>query len=76
MVYLHEAPYRDGLVRHWANEIPENNSEDFSEATFKIRQVETGVVYDEAVDVIPCRYTYEATDEPIEPSESEPEVSA
>lgn len=71
MVYLHEAPVNERLVRHWANEVAENSNEDFSEATFKIRQVETGIVYDEAVDVIPCRYTYEATDEPIEQPEDE-----
>lgn len=32
----------------------------------KIRQVETETVYEDAVDVMPCRYTYEETDEPIE----------
>ncbi len=42
-----------GFVRH------------YSDSGKKIRQVETGVVYDEAVDVLPCRYTYEETDEPI-----------
>ncbi len=31
-----------------------------------IRQVETGIEYAEAIDVIPCRYTYEETDKPIE----------
>ena len=30
-----------------------------------IRQVETGVEYVSAVDVIPCRYTYEETDKDI-----------
>lgn len=34
-----------------------------------IRQVETGKEYASAVDVIPCRYTYEETDEPIEQEE-------
>lgn len=28
----------------------------------KIRQVETGILYDEAVDIVPCRFTYEETD--------------
>ena len=28
----------------------------------KIRQIETGRIYDEATDVIPCRFTYEETD--------------
>ena len=38
----------------------------YSDSGLKIRQVETGNVYDDAVDVAPCRYTYEETDEPIE----------
>jgi hypothetical protein len=31
-----------------------------------IRQIETGILYEDAVDVIPCRYTYEESDVPIE----------
>lgn len=31
-----------------------------------IRQVETGREYSSAVDVIPCKYTYEETDRVIE----------
>ena len=38
----------------------------YSDEGFKIRQIETGIVYDDAVDVVPCRYTYEETDVPIE----------
>lgn len=30
--------------------------------TYMIRQIETGNVYQEAVDIIPCAYTYEETD--------------
>ena len=41
------------LVRHYSDEGK------------MIRQVETGYVYVEAVDVIPCRYTYEETDREI-----------
>ena len=37
----------------------------YSDENYKIRQIETGVVYDDAVDVLPCRYSYEETDEPI-----------
>ena len=37
-----------------------------------IRQVETGVEYVSAVDVIPCKYTYEETDKDIpEPPKKE-----
>ena len=37
----------------------------YSDKDVKLKQVETGILYDEAVDVIPCRYTYEETDERI-----------
>ena len=38
----------------------------WSDTGYKIVQVETGIVYDDAVDVVPCRYTYEETEEPVE----------
>lgn len=43
----------------------------YSDMALKIRQVETGKIYEDAVDVIPCRFTYEETDEPIEPPEAD-----
>lgn len=56
-----EEPYGDGLVRH------------YSDAGLMMLQVETGVKYGDAIDVVPCRYTYEETDEPsgIEPVNDE-----
>lgn len=43
----------------------------YSDAKFKIRQVETGNVYTEAVDVKDAPYTYEETDKLIkDPSAS------
>ena len=41
----------------------------YSDKNLKLRQIETGNIYEDAVDVIPCRYTYEETDIPIEPIE-------
>ena len=38
--------YIDSRVRH------------YSDSGFRILQNETGIVYDDAVDVMPCRYTY------------------
>lgn len=49
-----EQKINDTLVRH------------YSDSGMMIRQVETGVLYSDAVDVIPCRYTYEETDTPVE----------
>ena len=37
----------------------------YSDAGFMLLQVETGVKYSDPVDVVPCRYTYEETDEKI-----------
>ena len=50
-----EHPYmgKDNLIRHASDE------------NKMIEQVETGIRYSEAVDVYPCRYTYQETDEPI-----------
>lgn len=49
-----EQKINDTLVRH------------YSDAGLMIRQVETGTLYSDAVDVVPCRYTYEETDTPVE----------
>lgn len=38
----------------------------YSDAGFMLLQVETGIKYSDPVDVVPCRYTYEETDEPID----------
>lgn len=32
---------------------------------YMIRQIETGNQYQEAVDILPCAYTYEETDIPL-----------
>lgn len=37
----------------------------YSDQNKKLRQIETGEIYDEAIDVLPCIYTYEETDEDI-----------
>jgi hypothetical protein len=45
----------------------------YSDSGFKIRQIETGILYDEANDLVPCRYTYEESDIPIIEEEVENE---
>ena len=37
----------------------------YSDSGNIIRQVETGNLYEDAVDVVPCPYTYEETETPI-----------
>lgn len=43
----------------------------YSDKGVMLLQVETGMKYSDPVDVVPCRYTYEETDEPIEAEEAE-----
>ena len=38
----------------------------YSDEGYKIRQIETGIIYDEAIDLESKNYTYEETDIPIE----------
>ena len=38
----------------------------YSDENYKIRQIETGAIYDEAIDVEGAEYTYEETEEKIE----------
>ena len=45
----------------------------YSDAGFKIRQDETGILYDEANDPAEMHRTYTETDEPIETSEADAE---
>lgn len=51
-------------------------AEDQNGKRYYILQVETGIEYDEAVDLYPCRYTYKATNKPIEPEEQGEEENA
>jgi hypothetical protein len=43
----------------------------YSDRGMKIRQVETGIIYEDAVDIVPCPYTYVETDEPIDDVDAE-----
>ena len=38
----------------------------YSDEGFKIRQIQTGIIYDEAIDVDFAEYTYEETTEKVE----------
>ncbi len=38
----------------------------YSNLNVKVIQNETGAVYDEAVDIVPSKFTYSETNEPIE----------
>lgn len=63
---VNEYPYKDengvthaNLIKHYSDEGK------------YIIQLQTGIEYAEAVDVVPCRYTYVESDRSIEESESE-----
>lgn len=42
----------------------------YSDENYKIRQIETDLVYDEAIDVEGAEYTYEETEEKVEISKN------
>lgn len=50
----------DDLVKHWTT-----NDKKI------MLQVETGDLYEEAIDAYPCRFTYEEVDKPVEENEEE-----
>lgn len=51
---------KDGeLIRH------------YSDSGMMMQQIETDILYQDAVDVVPCRYTYEETDIPIPVEEAQ-----
>lgn len=58
MIEIKTEIIKEKLIRHYA--------EDENGVKYYIKQVETGIEYDEAIDVIPCRYTYVATNKKIE----------
>lgn len=43
----------------------------YSDKGMMLLQVETGIMYSDPVDVVPCRYTYTETDIPVEKEEQE-----
>ena len=53
--------------------ISENRERRYSDRGVMLRQVETDILYDDAVDIIPCPYTYEETDMPIESDPIDPQ---
>jgi hypothetical protein len=61
MITLKSEIIKDKLIRRYA--------EDEQGVRYYIRQVETGVEYDEAVDILPCRYTYVVTEKVVQDDE-------
>ena len=53
------------------SEIIENGNRihHYSDSGFRILQNETNIIYDDAVDVMPCKYTYTETTELIKVEE-------
>lgn len=41
----------------------------YSDLGMKLRQIETGTLWNDAVNAIPCRFTYEETEIPCDPVE-------
>lgn len=45
----------------------------YSDNNLRLRQIETNELFDDAVDIMPCQFTYEETDIPIEDTEIDAE---
>lgn len=54
------------LKTEYFNKFIKHYAEDENGVKYKIKQNETGIVYDEAVDLIPCKYTYSVTKNKVE----------
>ena len=52
----------DNLIKHWTDDESKT-----------LLQIETGAMYDEAVDIYPCPYTYQEIDKPEEDPDEDPE---
>lgn len=50
----------------YSEDLKENLYRTYSDENYYIRQIETGNVYEEAVDLESANYTYEETDDKIE----------
>ena len=50
-----------------------NRERRYSDRNVYLRQIETGVLYQDAVDVSPCQYTYEESDAPIDEEPMDPQ---
>lgn len=53
--------------------IEDNRIHHYSDLGYMIKQVETGLLYEDAIDINPCPYTYEETNEIISSGEIEPD---
>lgn len=50
-----------------------NRERRHSDQNVMLRQIETGRLYEDATDIVPCPYTYEETDIPIEQEPMDPQ---
>ena len=57
-----EGNERPDLIKHWGEDKETGKK-------YAILQKETGIIYGEAIDAYPCKYTYDITDEEIETEE-------
>ena len=81
MKYLHVRQHNNELIIHWANEIPDDESDNpmYIIPTYKVHKIGTEQYYDEAIDY-PNEYRiekglqpfyYEVTDIEVEKQEEE-----
>jgi hypothetical protein len=76
MIKIKSKDINENLIKHYGVEIidiqttiDEEGNEHIVEIEgdfYYIKQIETGIEYEEAIDIIPCKYTYMVTDKKIE----------
>ena len=84
MIKIKSKDINENLIKHYGVEIidvqttiDEEGNEHIVEIEgdfYYIKQIETGIEYDEAIDVMPCRYTYVVTDKKIEEEDEDVDI--
>ena len=84
MIKIKSKDIDENLIKHYGVEIidvqttiDEEGNEHIVEIEgdfYYIKQIETGIEYEEAIDLKPCKYTYVVTDKKIEEEEMNVEV--
>ena len=79
MKYKHDELITDDIIRHWCNEINDQDDPLYRVPTYKVHKIDTSEYYDIADDLVNSKriemglepYYYEVTDIPVETYEEE-----
>lgn len=65
--FIFNGEIKENLIKHYAEDEQGNR--------YKIRQKETGLIFNDAADIYPCIYTYEPTNILIEKAKTPEEIA-